>query len=161
LFLGFFLRKSERSGFPDYPAEEFIEKYFWSFFRCLCYYEEPASADRKKVEGVLECIFNYSRYCANAGWPQGGRANVIKYLLCGILFSLRLRARHRDFLKPGSDLFERMEESIIDLMPQIHYPPTMFAEVQPDRLNDYVLRFLREEQTADDLAALQGLVIAV
>ena len=161
LFLDFFLRKSENSGFPDYPDDSYTSPYFWSFFRGLCYYEETATADRQKVEGVLECIFNYSNYCSNAGWPRGRRANVIKYLLCGILFSLRLRAHHRDFLEPNQLLYDKMLEAITNLMPRINYPVAMFANVQPDMLNDYVLRFLNEEQTAEDMNALQGLVIAV
>ena len=164
LFLDFFLRKSENSGFPDYPDDSYTSPYFWSFFRALCYYDKTATADRQKVEGVLECIFNYSNYCSNAGWPRtsrGRQTNVIKYLLCGILFSLRLREHHRDFLEPNQELYNKMLEAITNLMPRINYPVAMFATVQPDKLNDYVLRFLNEEQTAEDMSALKGLVIAV
>lgn len=164
LFLDFFLRKSKNSGFPDYPDDSYTSPYFWSFFRALCYYEDTAKADRQKVEGVLECIFNYSNHCANVGWPRGYRGrqpNVIKYLLCGILFSLRLRKHHRDFLEPNQELYNRMKEAITNFIPQTPYPPTMFAAVQPDMLNDYVLRFLNEEQTDDDMSALKGLVVAV
>ena len=161
LFLDFFLRKSENSGFPDYHDEQFIPAYFWSFFRGLCYYEETAEADRVKVEGVLNCVYNYSAHCAGTRWPGGFGANVIKYLLSGILFSLRLRKHHHDFLEPDSELYTLMRTAVSDLMPQIPYPPTMFETVQQDRLNDYVLRFMDEQQTVDDLAALQGLVISM
>jgi len=54
-----------------------------------------------------------------------------------------------------------MKKTIMDLLPRIQYPPAMFDTVQPDLLNDYVLRFLDEEQTIDDMTALQGLVISM
>lgn len=114
-----------------------------------------------KVEGVLNCVYNYSAHCAGTRWPGGFGANVIKYLLSGILFSLRLRKHHHDFLEPDSELYTLMRTAVSDLMPQIPYPPTMFETVQQDRLNDYVLRFMDEQQTVDDLAALQGLVISM
>ncbi len=161
LFLDFFLRKSTDNGFPDYPNEDFIPAYFWSFFRALCYYEHTSAVERTKVESVLQCVYNYTEHCSETRWPGGQGANVIKYLLCGILFSLRMRKHHHDFLMPETELYELMRLTICDLMPQIPYPPTMFDTVQPDRLNDYVLRFLDERQTVDDLSALQGLVIAV
>lgn len=185
LFLDFFLQKSQNSGFPDYPNEDFIPAYFWSFFRGLCFYEDTAAADRGKVEGVLDCIFNYSKHCSNVGWPGGRRANVIKYLLCGILFSLRLRKYHRDFLAPENDknggggngdqgggaltaqggstaeMFNKMTKTITNLIPRVDYPVAMFAVVQPDKLNDYVLRFLNEKQSVEDISALHGLVISM
>jgi len=161
LFLDFILDKSKKTGFPNYPNEKFIPAYFWSFFRALCYYEDTAAVDRGKIEGVLECIYKYSKHCSNTRWHGGRKANVIKYLLCGILFSLRLRRHHGDFLAVSSVLYNRMYTAINDFMPRIDYPPTMFETAPPDKLNDYVLRFLDEEQTNEDMTALQGLVIAL
>lgn len=161
LFLDFFLEKSQSKGFPNYPDKDFIPAYFWAFFRALCYYEDTASVKRTKVEGVLESIYKYSLHCSNTHWPRGRNSNLIKYLLCGILFSLRLRKHHRDFLKLNSTSYRLMKKTTIDLIPRIPYPPTMFETEQPDMLNDYVLRFLDEQQTIEDMTALQGLVIAM
>ncbi|MBT3750103.1 MAG: hypothetical protein HOG34_14070, partial [Bacteroidetes bacterium] len=161
IFLDFLIRKSTNSGYPANYSSDEIAAMYWSFFRCLCYYEDSAFAPRSKVEDVLNTIHNYSLHCSEHGWPGGQRANVIKYLLSGILFSLRLRKPHRNFLAKDSDLYNKMETTINNCLPRIQYPPTMFSEPQPDYLNDFVFRFLAEESTEQDLSALQGLVVSM
>lgn len=161
IFLNFLIRKSTNSGYPANYSSDEIAAMYWSFFRCLCYYEDSAYAPRSKVEDVLKTIHNYSLHCSENGWPGGQRANVIKYLLSGILFSLRLRRPHRKFLAIDSELYNMMETTINELLPRIQYPPTMFSEPQSDYLNDFVFRFLAEESTEQDLGALQGLVVSM
>ncbi len=161
IFLDFLLRKSTHAGYPSNYTSDEIAAMYWSFFRCLCYYEDAAYASCEKVMGVLETIYNYSVYCAQNGWPGGNRSNVIKYLLSGILFSLRLRRPCRGFLAKESEQYRKMASVIQDLMPRIPYPPAMFATQRSDYLNDFVFRFLAEESTEQDLGALQGLVVSM
>ena len=108
----------------------------------------------------------------------------MKYILSAILFSLRFRSNGRQFLPPvkGDDdngdndngpvgnpesgagstaLRIEVEDLIKNILPQIPYPPAMFKTVQPDRLNDYVLRFLYEKQTSKDIEALKGLITSM
>ena len=54
-----------------------------------------------------------------------------------------------------------MVDIICEKLPKTDYPKTMFDTVQPDKLNDFVYRFLSEEQTNRDLEALQGLVTSM
>jgi len=161
IFLKFMLKKSRANGYPDYHDKDYIPAYFWSFFRALCYYEDTVYAKRENIEGVLEVIYTYSEKCSQTHWPGGYSANVKKYILSSILFSLRLRRPHRNFLKVDSMLYKKMEEVIFQFMPRIPYPPTMFSETRDDYLNDFVHRFLAEESTEQDLGALQGLVVSM
>ena len=48
-----------------------------------------------------------------------------------------------------------MEDLIQNLLPQILYPPAMF-DTQNDCLNDFVLRFLLEENTQEDMEAYRA-----
>lgn len=161
LFLHFFLQISESLGYPYYKNDYYTKAFFWSFFRALCYYEDTVNVPRELIENVLHCIYNYSLEMFNQNWPIGRTANEIKYLLCGILFSLRLRKIHIDFLLIDSDLYFKMVKVIREFIPNIAYPRYMFAEPQNDFLNDYVYRFLSNMATEQDYSALQGLVVAV
>jgi len=161
LFLKYLLRVSSYHGYPYYNNDYYTKAFFWSFFRPLCYYEDTINADRNLIERVLECIYNYSETMSKKNWPMGKSANEIKYLLCGILFSLRFRKKHKDFLKHDSGLYDKMSSVITGFIPPIDYPRYMFAVPKPDKLNDYVSRFLNEEQTKEDIDALQGLVTSL
>ena len=159
IFLDYFLDISKQVGYPEYPSDRYTPAYFWSFFRALCYYKDTALVDSSKVEDVLKCICNYATQCSENGWPGGRRSNVIKYLLFGILFSIRLREHNHDFLSIDSPLYNGIVEVIKEQTPQIPYPVAMMAEQLPGKLNDYVLRFVNDVQTKEDLEALQGLVV--
>jgi hypothetical protein len=159
IFLDFFLMISKNIGYPEYPLDRFTPAYFWSFFRALCYYKKTSLVDRTKVEDVLACICNYAGHCSTNGWPGGRRSNVIKYLLFGILFSIRLREHNHDFLSIDSSLFKDVIKVIKKQTPQIPFPPAMMAYQLPGTLNDYVLRFVKDIQTKKDIKALEGLVV--
>ena len=154
LFVDFLLRKSEIDGYPAYPDKGYVDKYFWAFFRCLCYYEETNLINIEKAKKVLKSIIIYS----NNINPRG---NTVKFILSAILFSLRFRTNGRQFLDDGSDLRSEVEDLITNQLPQIPYPPAMFDTIQPDNLNDFVLRFLCEEQTSEDHEALKGLITSM
>ncbi len=159
IFLDFFLKISKKVGYPEFPSDRFTPAYFWSFYRALCYYKNTSLVDRVKVDGVLDCICNYAAHCYQNGWPGGRRSNIIKYLLFGILFSLRLREHNHDFLTIDSPLYKCVVKVITKHTPQIPYPKAMMKEQLPGKLNDYVLRFVNDVQTKKDRKALHGLVV--
>jgi hypothetical protein len=155
LFVDFFLNKSEQYGYPAYPDGGYTDKYIWAFFRCLCYYEETNLIPLEKAEKVIKCIINFS------ATPGSRQRNTSKFILSAILFSLRFRTNGRAFLSAGTQLRMDVEDLIQNTLPQIDYPPAMFGEPRPDKFNDYVLRFLLEEQTKEDIEALKGLITSM
>jgi len=154
IFVDFLLRKSKANGYPAYPDEKYTDKYIWAFFRCLCYYEETNLIPVDKAENVIKCIINYATERRRTG-------NTVKFILSAILYSLRFRTNGRQFLDEGSSLRYKVEDLINDKLPKIDYPPAMFDTIQPDKLNDFVLRFLCEEQTSKDHEALKGLITSM
>ena len=88
---------------------------------------------------------------------HGQKIKEAKYVLCAILFMLRLRDSRADFLQPGDSLCERLRNAIVNAIPKVPYPPKMFAKLKDDRLNDYVLRFLMQTASVEDFKALEGL----
>lgn len=170
LFLDFILRVSEGHGWPSYPDESYTKCYWWSFFRCLCYYDDTVNVPRHKVENVLVCLHNYvserseENWSARPGetgrWARSSIENVKKFCLCAILFSLRLRNVHYDFLEPGSELCSTLDDAL-NLMGNVQYPRTMLATQQSDCLNDYVRRFLFSEASEADFEALTSLTTLI
>ncbi len=154
LFVDFLLRKSKANGYPAYPDENYTDKYIWAFFRCLCYYEDTNLIPVDKAENVIKCMINYATERRRTG-------NTVKFILSAILYSLRFRTNGRQFLDEGSSLRDKVEELINDKLPRIDYPPAMFDTIQPDKLNDFVLRFLCEKQTSKDHEALKGLITSM
>ena len=61
----------------------------------------------------------------------------------------------------SSNIRVEVEDLIMNQLPQIPYPPAMFDTVRTDTFNDFVLRFLREEQTSEDHEALKGLITSM
>jgi hypothetical protein len=155
LFVDFFLNKSEQYGYPAYPDGGYTDKYIWAFFRCLCYYEETNLIPLEKAEKVIKCIINFSAI------PGSRQRNTPKFILSAILFSLRFRTNGRAFLSAGTQLRLDVEDLIQNTLPQIDYPPAMFSDVRPDKLNDFVYRFLNEEQKDEDIEALKGLITSM
>lgn len=154
LFVDFLLRKSEANGYPAYPDEKYTDKYIWAFFRCLCYYEDTNLIPLDKAENVIKCIINYATERRRTG-------NTVKFILSAILYSLRFRTNGRKFLDEGSSLRGEVENLINHKIPKIDYPPAMFDAVRDDKLNDFVMRFLCEEQTSKDHEALRGLITSM
>jgi len=155
LFVDFFLNKSEQYGYPAYPDGGYTDKYIWAFFRCLCYYEETNLIPLEKAEKVIKCIINFS------ATPGSRQRNTPKFILSAILFSLRFRTNGRAFLSPDTQLRMDVEDLIQNTLPQIPYPPAMFSDQRNDNLNDFVYRFLTEEQTNEDIEALKGLTTSM
>jgi hypothetical protein len=171
LFLDSIIRMSKHCGYPAHPDESYVAKYYWSFFRALCYYEETAYVDSKKIERVLNTLHRYINSRARENWAprtgetgiwaQGNVENVKKFCLCAILFSLRHRKKNKKFLKPNSEAWEVVSDDILNKIGRVNYPVTMFATQQPDFLNDYVYRFLSCEASKQDFSALEGLTTSM
>jgi hypothetical protein len=166
LFVDFLLKHSRANGYPEYTDESFTKIYFWSYFRALCFYEDPVGLPIEKAEKVLKTVYKYTIERNSSNWRvrsfERGRndvENLIKYILSTILFSIRFRKKQPSFLGKDTKLHGKMVEVITEMTWQIEYPKTMFQTRQPDKLNDYVLRFLNDEQTEKDLGVLKGLVV--
>ncbi|MAZ61432.1 MAG: hypothetical protein CMG50_04575, partial [Candidatus Marinimicrobia bacterium] len=154
LFVDFIIRKSQNSGYPDYPDDQYAPKYFWSFFRSLCWYEDSVLIPIEKAEKILESICTYSSIFRP-------RLNDAKFILCAILFSLRFRKIDRNFLQVDTDLHNTVKDSIDNYISSTGYPKTMIdnSDITPgDNLNQYVLRFLTKEASEADFSNLKGLV---
>jgi len=166
LFVNFMLNHSQSNGYPDYPSEAHTRSYFWAYFRPLCFYEDTIGLPIDKAEKALDTIYQYAADRNNSNWSQRpfekGRRdieNLIKFLLSAILFSIRFRKKQPNFLSQGTLLHAKMLEVISEMTWQIDYPKAMFQTQQPDKLNDYVIRFLNDTQTEQDLGVLKGLVV--
>jgi hypothetical protein len=171
LFVDFMLKKSNDRGYPVYPVEmnmlengEYHQRlgyvpggpyvYYWAFFRGLMFYEETNLIPIDKAKEVIKTLILYCQENRLSG-------NKVKYILSTILYSLRFRSNGRKFLEESSDLRVEIVDIVQDRLPQIPYPPTMFENIQPDKLNDFVLRFVMEKDTKEDRKALEGLVTSM
>ncbi|MBF0232552.1 MAG: hypothetical protein HQK65_05875, partial [Desulfamplus sp.] len=54
LFFKFLINSSNDNGWPSHPTDAFTMVYFWSVFRCLCYYEETSRIDSSLATGVCQ-----------------------------------------------------------------------------------------------------------
>jgi hypothetical protein len=171
LFLDSIIRMSKRYGYPAHPDESYTAKYYWSFFRALCYYEDTAYANTNKIESVLKTLHTYINSRADERWtPRRGELgnwshinveNVKKFCLCAILFSLRHRKKNKKFLKPNTLIFNDLSDDVLNKFGRVNYPVAMFATQQSDFLTDYVYRFLACEASEQDFSALEGLTTAM
>lgn len=151
VFVDYFIKQK------PYP-KKYTQWFFWSFMRCLCYYAEPARLPAGKARQVFQILINYFKDNMN----RGG-SNSIKFALSAVVFGLRVRELNRDFLGENDSLRNELVEIISNLKPQCKgFPSTMFkgSGLKPkegDNLNNYVLRFLKNEETAEDRAVAGGL----
>jgi len=166
LFVDFMLDHSRQNGYPDYPSEAHTRSYFWAYFRPLCFYEDTVGLPIEKAERALETIYQYASERSSSNWSRrpfeknkSDIENLIKFMLSAVLFSIRFRKKQPQFLTKGTLLHAKMLEVISEQVWQIDYPKTMFKVQQPDKLNDYVIRFLNDTQTEQDLGVLKGLVV--
>ena len=89
---------------------------------------------------------------------------AMKYCLCAILFSLRMRHLYPDFLQPLDAFCDKLMQMISKKMPKIPYPVTMLTVAQDPHgggLNGLVLRFLMQTADAEDCRALEGLTTSM
>jgi len=156
LFIDFMIKHGE-NDYPKYPDGTFTKHYWWSFFRCLCYHTDTVNVPPEKIVKVLRMIHIF----VTDGKPD---TNELKYCLCAILFSLRIRHLHPDFLQPDDGFCSSLALLIKETMPRIPYPPTMLSTVKDphgDGLNGLVLRFLMQTADQDDYKAIEGLTTSM
>ena len=156
LFVDFIIEKG-KNGYPEYPDSTFTKHYWWSFFRCLCYHKDTVNVSPDKIIRVLKMIKDY----VVEGNPD---RNGLKYCLCAILFSLRIRHRHPDFLQPDDSFCNSLVKLISSHMRTVPYPPTMLSSVADPHgqgLNGLVLRFLMQTASKEDYHAIEGLTTSM
>jgi len=173
LFLRFIVRHTKAGSYTAYPDHSFTQHYLWSVMRCLCYHTDTARVPVNTALKATEILANYMEQAwkDKSHWEfamaakQGGipkqKEKEAKYVLCAILFMLRLRDGRADFLQPGDPLCERLRHAIVETIPKVNYPKKMFAVPMKDRLNDYVLRFLMQTASVEDFKALEGLTTSM
>ncbi len=142
--------------FPDRHPQWYI----WSFMRCLCYYEDPAQLSPDKAIKVYRILINYLTHLERE--RVQGRDIRRKFVLSAMLFGLRIRHHHADFIKEGDPLRSELSKLISSVNYQTPFPPTMFKgmginQKADDNLNRYVNRFLNCKETAEDQIVAGGL----
>ncbi len=175
LFLTYLVSSCGDDGWPVWPDSSYTTKYFWSVFRCLCYYEETAHIDCSLADGICLRICNYIAHRNANGWnplPGEGQGhwvasniqNAQKFCLCALLFSTRFRdyyPRYLEYPCSADSLTQRVLDAI-NRMPPVAFPPTMgVGGGDGDNLSQFTLRFITKEVTQDDLSALEGLVTSM
>jgi hypothetical protein len=156
LFVDFMLKQGE-DGYPKYPDDTFTRHYWWSFFRCLCYHVDTVNVPPEKILAVLGMIHTFVT-------KENADGTTLKYCLCAILFSLRMRRIYPDFLQPNDNFCTELIHLIKEVMPRIPYPATMLSSTQDQHgegLNGLVLRFLMQTASLDDYQAIEGLTTSM
>lgn len=154
LFFRFLINSSGNDSWPSFPTLAYTKVYFWSVFRCLCYYQESSRADSVLAAQVCELICNFL---------ERGSPNVTekKYCLCALLFMTRIREHDPSFLEPSDRLADRVIQTIEAMRP-INFPPAMGLNGNDgDNLSKFTLRFIKKEVTQEDFSALEGLVTSM
>lgn len=166
LFLDFLAAPEHcRPGFPAYPDRGYTKMYWWSFFRCLCYYPDSIDVPEEEVLAALRML---TTFIENADWSRIARdryeKNCPKFCLCAVLYSLRMREKRPDFLQPGAELCDTLATAVARTIPKQKYPQAMLQHAQDptgEGLNGLVLRFLRQTAGEKDLAAIEGLTTSM
>lgn len=134
-------------------------KLWWAFFRMLCWH--PECGLRAKDLGLLEdCLSLICSKDAAIATTDRFASNDKKFLPLAILYALRIR-------ETGVDLSNGIKAKLIALLQtgllrSIPFPSTMVANMKAcavgDTLSDYVVRFIKYEDTLRDreLGAAMG-----
>lgn len=175
LFLRYLVDSCSEDSWPKWPDISYTAKYFWSIFRCLCYYEDTANIDCNLADNACRRICNYIAHRNSNSWQAvqgeaGGRwtasnvKNSQKFCLCALLYMTRIRNACPRFLEypcKEESLTQRVIDSI-EKMPAVPFPMTMnFGGGDGDNLSQFTLRFIRSEATEDDYAGLEGLITSM
>jgi hypothetical protein len=156
LFAEFMIRIA-KWGILAFPDSSYIQHYWWSYFRCLCYHHDTINVSQETILKILAMLHEYVN-------GEDVNKQVARYCLCAILFSTRLRSRLPDFLQPADELCAALAKDVNARMPKIGYPPAMLATVADpfgEGLNGLVTRFLMQTASAEDLRILEGLTTSM
>ena len=145
---------------------------FWPFQKSLCCYGKSAKISRETAYGVYECASEMLEWIIQDNVPTKsgafGESNWKKWTLSAILFGLRVRELHSDFLplkfgpKKERHLAVKLREQL--LTPEIlttPIPPLALAGINvgpnPPTLSELVLRFLEARATDSDIKLAGGI----
>ena len=152
LFFRFLVNSSAEGSWPAFPTAAYTKVYFWSAFRCLCYYQDTSRVDSALSAQVCGRICNF----LERGSPNPTEK---KYSLCALLFMTRIREHDPAFLDPTEKLAVRVVQTITARAPSVPFPPAMGLNGNDgDNLSQFTLRFVNKEVTDKDFAMLRGLV---
>ena len=152
LFLQFIVDSCDDDSWPAYPDNTYTKIYFWSVFRCLCYYPNASRANSDLANKICLLICNYM---------QKGNPNATekKYCLCALLFLTRIREHCDEFMDPRGDLADRIVKVVNKYSSGVRFPPAMgISGNDGDNLSQFTLRFINKEVTDNDFLRLSGLV---
>jgi len=152
LFFRFIINSSGKDSWPTFPKDDYTKVYFWSVFRCLCYYQESSKVGSELAAKVCEIICNFL---------ERGKPNPTekKYCLCALLFLTRIREHNQLFLDPNESLALRIVDTITKKAPHFPFPKAMgITGNDGDNLSQFTLRFINKDVTENDFSMLKGLV---
>jgi hypothetical protein len=128
----------------------YIAKYWWSFFRILCWHPE-ARITPSDAEVYLGVICDHLDHHGIVGPPRD-QQDQRKNCLLAILFALRAREADPTALPPNSPTCQRVCNAIRQHTPAVRFPPAMVA-LMPGLAGDlsaFVLRFVQKKDTMAD-----------
>ena len=145
---------------------------FWPFQKSLCCYGKSAQISRKTAYSVFECASEMLEWIIQDDVPTQtgafGESNWKKWTLSAILFGLRVRELHTDFLSLDSGprkerhLAVKLREQL--MKPEIlttPIPPLALAGINvgpnPPTLSELVLRFLEARANDADIKLAGGI----
>lgn len=124
---------------------------WWAFFRMLCWHTEVTICPID-VSRFLDRLVVYVQDHAAVGLPLQGKKNA----LFAILFALRVREKHPDFLMDENDDLRNLLLALIDppgILSGVRFPPAMMAHMGDHfsgNFSEYVARFIRKTDTVAD-----------
>jgi len=138
------LSLARKHGFA-FPDAGYIEKWWWSCFRLLCWHPE-ARIGKEDAEEYLALV------CAHLETARNVAIHQQKNALLAILFIMRARETDSTALLPDNPVCQRVCNVINHKLPSVSYPPTMVAHMSglAGNLSQFVLRFVRKEDTVAD-----------
>jgi hypothetical protein len=154
-------------------SRQYVNVYWWSFFRCLCYHQETANIEPRYVVEYLDRIVRFlnardlmpshNLTPKQRMWYMDVINDENKYAAHAILFALRLRERDESFLTNGNPMYETLSTLLSDgALNNVDYPPSMLPGMkhlvdENDNFSQYVNRFLTKTETLKDREIGAGL----
>lgn len=118
---------------------------WWSVFRMLCWHPESNVQDASLLFKALKRLANNDFSVCHSGNDQ-------KFVVLAILYSLLVRERGIDI--PQETLKDLIQLLSVGKFRNVHFPETMILNLNEENnagtLSDYVLRFLKKEDTIED-----------
>ncbi|MCD6475577.1 MAG: hypothetical protein J7K85_04840 [Anaerolineaceae bacterium] len=173
IFFNFIVNQSSNTGWPEIPDISYTAKYYWSVFRSLSYYDDPANVDSNLASGVCHSICNYldfrnaNRWAAITGesgrWMGVNIQTAQKSCLCALLFLTRVRKSSTQFMEYPCDhggLAKRIITTV-EAMPTVPFPAAMLTVAPAGSMDEFTLKFIKKEVDTEDYVVLEGLITSM